>query len=81
MTQTSQCALIDSAIDIVGLQPLADSCGVTYQAIRKWQRHGMPRTEFTGETGYAKSIEAATKRKVKASALLKAQPQRAPRAA
>lgn len=46
------------AIEIVGLQKLADGLGLTYQAIRKWEAAGrLPRTEWTGETAYAEKIE------------------------
>lgn len=49
------------AIDAVGLVRLARSVGVSYQAVRKWQVAGrLPRTEWTGETSYAESIERAT---------------------
>lgn len=33
---------IQSAIDELGLRPLALRLGVTYQAIRKWKTHGIP---------------------------------------
>jgi predicted site-specific integrase-resolvase len=63
--------LITEAIEIVGLQPLADGLGVTYQAIRKWEKAGrLPRTEWTGETNYAALIERLTKRRVTRKALL-----------
>lgn len=29
---------VSTAIDLVGLSPLAKACGVTYQAVRKWER-------------------------------------------
>ena len=49
------------AIEHLGLTPLARACGVSYQAVRKWQRQGrFPRTEWTGETDYiGHVIEAA----------------------
>lgn len=51
---------ITKAIEVVGLGKLAGVCGVTYQAIRKWERAGrLPRTEWTGETNYARKIAAA----------------------
>lgn len=51
------------AIDHLGLTPLARACGVSYQAVRKWQRLGrFPRTEWTGETDYiACVLQAAAK--------------------
>jgi DNA-binding transcriptional regulator YiaG len=51
---------ISKAIQALGLQPLAKLCGVTYQAVRKWEAAGrLPRTEWTGETDYASKISAA----------------------
>ncbi len=53
--------LITKAIEQVGLGKLAAACGVTYQALRKWEKAGrLPRTDWTGETDYAASIETAT---------------------
>ena len=50
---------ITKAIDLAGLQSLANACGVTYQAVRKWEAAGrLPRTEWTGETEYANKILA-----------------------
>lgn len=62
---------IEDAIGIVGLQPLAEALGVSYQALRKWQRAGrMPRTEWTGETQYASTIERITQGQVTVSRLM-----------
>lgn len=37
---------------------VAKVCGVTYQAVRKWEvRRRLPRTEWTGETRYAEKLE------------------------
>jgi len=45
--------LITEAVNVVGLKKLATELGVTYQAIRKWEKAGrLPRTEWTGETNY-----------------------------
>lgn len=33
---------LQSVIDDIGLLPFAKSLGVSYQAIRKWQAHGVP---------------------------------------
>lgn len=62
---------LDEAVQLLGLQPLAKLCDVSYQAVRKWQRAGrLPRTEWTGETDYAARIERATEGKVTRAALL-----------
>jgi hypothetical protein len=75
--------LITQAIELVGLQPLAqnlkkpDGTPVTYQAVRKWETAGhLPRTEWTGETSYAEQIEHLTKRRVTKRALLQMKPGR-----
>ncbi|WP_405256718.1 YdaS family helix-turn-helix protein [Chromobacterium violaceum] len=63
--------LISQAIDIVGLQAIAQACGVSYQAVRKWERKNkLPRTDWTGETSYSTAIEKATGGAVTKSALL-----------
>lgn len=63
--------LITEAITIVGLADLAAGLGVTYQAVRKWEKAGrLPRTEWTGETDYSRTIETLTKGKVRRKALL-----------
>lgn len=41
------------------LKAIADTCGVTYQAVRKWESAGrLPQSEHTGATHYAKNIAA-----------------------
>lgn len=58
-------------IAIVGLSALARGLGVSYQAIRKWEKVGrLPRTEWTGETNYGTVIEKLTGGKVTRAALL-----------
>lgn len=53
--------LITQAIELVGLGQLATACGVTYQALRKWEKaRRLPRTDWTGETDYALAIQTAT---------------------
>lgn len=44
-----------------GVTKLARVCGVSYQAVRRWEKHKrLPRTELTGETDYANRIAKAT---------------------
>lgn len=53
--------LIAKAIEQVGLYALSRVCGVSYQAVQKWNLKGrLPRTDWTGETDYASRIEKAT---------------------
>ena len=53
--------LITQAIEQAGLGKLAAACGVTYQALKKWEKAGrLPRTDWTGETDYAAAIDRAT---------------------
>lgn len=50
---------------------------ITYQAVLKWIRQGhLPRTEWTGETTYAKAMSAAVGGKVKVRDLLQKPGQR-----
>ena len=65
--------LISQAITHAGgVVSLAKSCGVTYQAVRRWERHNrLPRTDPTGETKYARAIAKATKNLISRYALLK----------
>lgn len=54
-----------------GVNAIAQACEVTYQSVRKWERAGrLPRSEFVGETDYAKRIEALTSGTVTEAALL-----------
>lgn len=55
---------LSEAIELLGLKTISGACGVTYQAVRKWERAGrLPRTEYTGETRYAAMIVAACREK------------------
>ncbi|HXC38459.1 MAG TPA: hypothetical protein VN667_05890 [Burkholderiales bacterium] len=66
---------LEQAIAKVGLVRLANEVGKTHQALRKWQRAGrMPRTEWTGETDYAKRIERLCDGTPSAEQLLKPWP-------
>ena len=69
---------ITEAIEIAGLQPVAKAVGKSYQAVKKWELAGcLPRTEWTGETSYAKKISKATGGKITASQLKKQRPTKA----
>lgn len=67
---------ISRAIDLAGLQRLASACAVTYQAVRKWERVGLPRTEWTDETDHSSKIAAATGGVVSKQELLAYRPRR-----
>lgn len=63
--------------DAGGAQAVATACGgITYQAVNKWIRKGMPRTEYTGETQYSLTISRMTGGKYSIGELL---PSRKPR--
>ncbi len=47
---------LSKAINELGLSNIARACGVSYQAVRKWEKKGFPRTEWTGETCHSKAI-------------------------
>lgn len=79
MHPPSQTSPLRRAADLVGLGVIARECGVTYQALQKWQRAGrMPRTEWTGETSYSDRIEALTNGQVTRSQLLDKWPEPVP---
>lgn len=59
---------------------LAKRLQLSHQAIRKWQIAGrMPRTEWTGDTTYAQTIEEATAGRVTKAQLLAKWPVYVPR--
>ena len=67
--------LITKAIQIVGIYKLGKACGISYQAIYRWEAKGrLPRTEWTGETDYASRIEEATKGVITRDQLLNLKP-------
>jgi hypothetical protein len=39
-----------------GITAVAQEVGLSYEAVRKWTFNGLPRTEWTGETSYSKTI-------------------------
>lgn len=50
---------VSSVIDEVGVSRIARACGVVPSAVHRWKtRNTLPRTEWTGETGYAGVIAA-----------------------
>ena len=59
-----------SAIDEVGLQPAGRLCNVTWQAVAKWLKDGLPRSEWTGETNYAEILSKETGGKISKKAIL-----------
>jgi hypothetical protein len=62
---------LTEAINAAGGEvPVAEKCGVSRQAVRKWLARGLPRTEWTGETTHAKNIAKLQKLHT-ASAILK----------
>ena len=62
---------LDNAINIVGLQPLAEILGCSYQAIRKWQKQNrMPDSEYSGRTTNCLKIQEVTEGEVTVKHLL-----------
>jgi hypothetical protein len=67
---------LQEAIRLIGVTALARELQVTHQAVRKWEAAGrLPRTEWTGETGYAERIEVLTSGAVTKARLLSKWPQ------
>jgi len=47
-----------------GIGAAARACGRSYQALNKWRlAASLPRTDYTGETEYAKLLSAAAREK------------------
>lgn len=53
---------------------MAKGCHVSYQAVQKWLKVGLPRTEWTGESAYAAAIEKLTDGQITQEQLLKEEP-------
>lgn len=59
---------LSSVISFVGIREISVACDVSYHAVYRWvQRGRLPRTDYTGETDYAKKIAAACLEKDPAS--------------
>lgn len=71
MDNISQNALCD-VINELRLQSIGKLCGVSWQAVAKWRKHGLPRSEWTGETDYAERIARASNGRVTKRLLLEA---------
>ncbi|WP_299077720.1 helix-turn-helix domain-containing protein [uncultured Paraglaciecola sp.] len=68
---------ISKVIDLAGLSQTAKACGISYQAVRKWEANqSLPRTEFTDETNYAEKLSALVNNQVTADQLLSMKPER-----
>jgi len=62
---------VTSAIEHIGLTPLARKTGLYPSAVQKWRDQGyLPQTELAGLTHYARDIEALCEGKFTASQLL-----------
>ncbi|EGQ8175203.1 hypothetical protein BOO29_10905 [Vibrio navarrensis] len=63
--------MLKEAINEVGIQKIAEHCDVSVRAVYKWCSRGvLPRTEYTGETQYAQTIEELSDGKFTKSELL-----------
>jgi hypothetical protein len=68
---------ISKAVDLAGLIPVAKACGISYQSVRKWEeKESLPRTEFTGETDYAKRIASLVNDEVTVAQLKSMKPKK-----
>lgn len=57
--------------DIGGTPTAAKTCGVSTRSVNKWiAAERLPRTEYTGETSYAKKLAALSEGKFTAAWLL-----------
>ena len=65
---------IQDQLTSVRVARVAEICGITRKAVYGWIARGrLPRTEYTGETDYAKQLEEATNGAVTAQELLNPQ--------
>lgn len=72
--ELSESALaLDEARQILGsFAKVGAVCGTSGKAVQKWRNAGrLPRTEYSGETDYARRIERATNYKVTVERLLR----------
>jgi hypothetical protein len=63
-------SLTATAIDHIGLKPLAERFGVRLSAVHKWKKQGLPKSELAGLTAYAQAIEELSQGKYLAADLL-----------
>lgn len=62
---------ITQIIEQKGLSQVAKACGVSYQAVRKWEIAGrLPRTEYTGETKHAEKLASLVEGEITKEQLL-----------
>lgn len=62
---------VTSAIELIGLTPVARRTGLYPSAVQKWRDQGyLPQTELAGLTHYAKDIEELSDGKYTVSQLL-----------
>ncbi|MBJ2267784.1 hypothetical protein JFT60_10430 [Pseudomonas sp. MF6772] len=60
-----------AVVDVGGTPTAAKTCGVSTRSVNKWIAAGrLPRTEYTGETSYAKKLAALSDSKFTAAWLL-----------
>ena len=78
MENTGTSNIVERAIDLAGgPRMVAMALGLSRQAVDKWIAQGhLPRTEWTGETDYAGSLELMTDFAVTRYDLLEAKPVR-----
>ena len=69
---------LTKAIEAFSAAQIAKACGLkSYQAVKKWEANGFPRTEWTGETRHAEAIEKMSGGRFKKKKLLAADPRMA----